>query len=268
MSAKKKSPKQIEREEFEQFLNEARSWETSKIEVAEKSRRVAWYVAAGASFIALVAVAGISVLGPLKKVEPYVIRVDNSTGIVDIVTAMKDGKTNYDESMNKFFVQKYVRYREEYSKQLASEFYTNVGLMSSQTEQQKYFAGFNPKNPQSPLNVYGDFAKVKVTIKSTSFIKPDVALVRYIKEIERGSDKSVSHWAATVTFTYTKAPVTEKDREVNPLGFVTLDYRNDPEGEGYEVAAPQQAARAAQQQPAHQLFPAPVTAQPQDQGVQ
>jgi type IV secretion system protein VirB8 len=254
MSAK---TKQVQKKDFDAYLAETKSWETHKVAAAEKSRRVAWYVAGGASLLALVAVAGISVMGPLKKVEPYVIRVDNTTGIVDIVTAMKEGQTNYDEAMNKFFVQRYVRFREGYSRELATEYYSNVGLMSSSAEKQKYYNYFNPKNPNSPLNVYSDFAKVRVNIKSTSFIKPDVALVRYIKEIERGGDKAVSHWAATITFSYVQAPITEKDREVNPLGFIVTDYRNDPEGSGYEVVPAQQAATGNQAQPSGvSLYPA------------
>ncbi|SDA85423.1 type IV secretion system protein VirB8 [Pseudomonas sp. NFPP33] len=245
--------KKVSKKELEAYLAEARSWETHRVLENERSKRLAWRVAGAACLVAAISVTGISVMGPLKKVEPYVIRVDNTTGIVDVVTALKDQKTNYDEVMNKFFVQRYVRYRESYSHALASDNYTNVGLMSGSAEQQRYYAYFNPKNPESPLNVYQTYATVKITIKSTSFIKPDVALVRYIKEVERGGDKSISNWAATVTFTYTKASSKEKDREVNPLGFRVEEYRNDPEGESYEVPAP--VAAPVAERPAVSIFP-------------
>lgn len=244
---KKKNPKQVEKEEFEQYLKETRTWETNKVEEAERSKKTAWRVATGACIVAAISATGLSVMGPLKKVEPFVIRVDNSTGVVDIVSTMKGAQTNYDEAINKFFVQRYVRFRESYTRALASEYYSNVGLLSSVKEQQRYLAYFQPKNPNSPLNVYSDFATVQVTIKSTSFIKPDVALVRYVKEIERGGEKTISHWAATVTFTYIKAPISEKDREINPLGFVVNEYRNDPEGTAYDKPReqPKQQATAA-----------------------
>lgn len=245
--------KKVSKKELETYLAEARSWETHRVLECERSKRTAWRVAGAACLVAAIAVTGLSVLGPLKKVEPYVIRVDNATGIVDVVTALKDQKTNYDEAMNKFFVQRYVRYRESYSNALASDYYSNVGLMSSTSEQQRYYAYFNPKNPESPLNVYQNYATVKTIIKSTSFIKPDVALVRYVKEIEQGGDKSISNWAATITFTYTKASSKEKDREVNPLGFRVEEYRNDPEGESYEISAP--VAAPVAERPAVTIFP-------------
>lgn len=246
--------KKVAQEEFQAFLNEARSWETNRVVEIEKSKRTAWWIAGVSVFVAVIAVLGISVMGPLKKVEPYVIRVDNTTGIVDVVTALKDQQSNYDETMNKYFVQRYVRFRESYSHQLASDNYTNVGLMSSPAEQQRYYNYFNPKNPDSPLNVYQNYATVRINIKSTSFIKPDVALVRYIKEVERGGDKVVSHWAATVTFNYTKASTKEKEREVNPLGFKVSEYRNDPEGTSYETPVSATIAPPAEK-PAVTIFP-------------
>lgn len=231
--------RKVEQKDFEKYLQEARSWETDKVRESERSEKIAWRVAAASCATAFAAVMAVAALMPLKTVEPYVIRVDNSTGIVDVVEALTDGETNYDEAMNKYFTQWYVRYREGYSKELTEDYYYNVGIMSSSLEQQRYYQFFNPNNPLSPLKVYGDYAKVKIRIKSTSFINPTVALVRYTKEVERGLDKpAVTHWAATLTFKYTKAPMAEKDRAINPLGFQVVEYRNDPDALAPEATAP------------------------------
>lgn len=240
----------VEKKDFDNYLKEARTWETDKVQEIMNSRKTAWRVAAASGAVAFASVMAIAMLMPLKKVEPFVIRVDNSTGIVDVVQTIKDGKTNYDEAINKYFTQWYVRYREGYSKDLAEDYYANVGLMSSSLEQQKYFQIFNPKNPQSPLNVYGDFAKVKIAIKSTSFISPNVALVRYTKALERGMDKpNITHWAATISFKYSPAPMSENDRGVNPLGFQVTEYRNDPDAPGSDLSAPASMNTAPAQAP-------------------
>lgn len=235
----KADKKMTKAEETKAYLDEAKSWETDKLKASQASEKKAWRVAAGAGVTAIASVFAVAAMMPLKEVEPFVVRVDNSTGIVDVVKALKDGKTNYDEVTNKYFTQWYVRYREGYSRDLAEEYYSYVGLMSGGLEQQKYAEWFNPKNPMSPLKVYGQFAKVKISVKSTSFIKPNVALVRYTKAIERGMDKPIlTHWAATISFKYSGAPMKEIDREKNPLGFQVLEYRNDPDSLANE-AAPQ-----------------------------
>jgi type IV secretion system protein VirB8 len=222
----------VSKKEFEQYLNETRSWETDKVKAMNKSLRVAHWYGGAATVVAIMAsIASVTMaFAWMNPAPPPVIRVDNATGIVDVVESIRNGKTNYEENINKYFIQWYVRYREGYSRDLAEEYYTNVGIMSVGLEQQKYFEYFNPKNPTSPLNVYGPYAKVKIGIKGTSFIKPNVALVRYTKSIERGLDKpQITHWAATITFRYSGAPMKQANRNINPLGFQATEYRNDPD---------------------------------------
>ena len=248
MTIPQKAP--VAKQDFQRYLQEARTWETSKVLELEKSKRIAWRVASGAGALAFAAVIAVAAMTPLKKTIPYVIRVDNSTGIVDVTESLQDGKTNYEEAVNKYFTQWYVRYREGYSRELSEEYYYNVGIMSNSTEQQKYYQWFNPKNPLSPLNVYAQYARVKIRIKSTSFINPTTALVRYSKEVERGTDRAqVTHWAATIVFKYSSAPMAEKDRGINPLGFQVAEYRNDPDAMAADTAtqapAPEALAPAA-----------------------
>lgn len=237
----------VEKAAFDQYLKEARTWETDKVQESEKSKKIAWRVASASGAVAFMSVLAVVLLTPLKHVEPFVIRVDNSTGIVDVVASIKDGKTNYDEAINKYFTQWYVRYREGYSSELAEFYYSNVGIMSSSLEQQKYYQWFNPKNAASPINIYGPYAKVKVEIMATTFIKPNIAMVRYTKSIERGLDKpQVTHWAATITFKYSGSPMAEKDRAINPLGFQVVEYRNDADAQiGNAAAVPAPAIEPA-----------------------
>lgn len=247
----------VDKESFEKYLQEARTWETDKVKELKKSRKTAWIVASGAGAITFAAVLAVAALTPLKKTETVIIRVDNSTGIVDVVQTMTDGQTNYDEQVNKYFTQWYVKYREGYSKDLEEDYYYNVGIMSGELEQKKYYDWFNPQNPLSPINIYGSYAKAKIHIKGTSFINPNVALVRYYKEIERGSDKpQITHWAATITFTYSgAAAMKEKDREISPLGFRAIEYRNDPDAVTPEVTMPSKAINTQTPRQGVTVFP-------------
>lgn len=221
----------VDKKNFSNYLEEARSWETDKVRMLDQSRKHAWYVAIGAGVISVLSVFAVAMLSPLKTSVPYVIRVDSATGVAEVVSALTNVKTNYDEVINKYHVQRYVRWREGYSKSLIGEYYKNVGLMTSQQEQNRYGQWISPKNPGSPLNVYGDNGVATITIKSTSFIKDNIALVRYTKSVRDAGDPGTTHWAATIVFQYVGTPLTEKDREINPLGFQVIEYRNDPDQE-------------------------------------
>jgi type IV secretion system protein VirB8 len=93
-------------------------------------------------------------------------------------------------------------------------------------------------NPSSPLNVYGDSGNATITIKSTSFLKDNVALVRYTKEVKDTMNNGLTHWAATIVFQYAGTPMSEHDRAINPLGFQVVEYRNDPDQEISENLMP------------------------------
>ena len=214
-----------------QYFQEARSWEQDRIERLQRAERRAWGVAGAATLVAVMAVGALISLAPLKRVEPFVVRVDNSTGIVDIVTGLEDGQTHYDEAINKYWLGHYLQHRERYLPITREHDRRVVGLFSDPGIQRQYAELTDPRrNPAAPLALYGDSGEVEVKLKNISFISPSVALIRYIKTVERAGQRTLpSHWVATVAFTYKPAPMKEEDRLINPLGFQVTEYRNDPE---------------------------------------
>lgn len=215
---------------FDQYQREVLSWETHRVLELERAKTTAWRIATVSTVVAFAAVMAVVGMTPLKTVKPFVIRVDNATGIVDVVSDLKSEKTNYDEAINKYFVQWYVRYRQAYSFDLLEDYYFAVGALSSSIEQKRYLKEIETSNPESPIKLYGKTGRIRIDIKSISFLKPTVALVRYTRIMERGADQAErTHWAATLTFQYGNAPASEKVRGVNPLGFEVTDYRIDPD---------------------------------------
>ena len=59
----------------------------------------------------------------------------------------------------------------------------------------------------------------------------DLAQVRYLKATRRGagSAESVTHWIATIQFTYSEPAKDPRVRRWNPLGFKILDFKSEPE---------------------------------------
>lgn len=207
----------------------AKGWETDRITKAHASQRTAWFVASGALVLCVVLAVAIAALTPLHRIEPFVVRVDKSTGAVEAVSRLNATSATETEAVNKYMVGKYVRAREEYSRDLAPVNYKVVALMSSAPVGQAYLDWFKPENPKSPLKLYGNTAAVTIRILNISFLAENIASVRYEKNVRGVDGVSKSTWLATVTFRYSNAPMTEDDRLVNPIGFEVTDYRNDPE---------------------------------------
>lgn len=222
--------KDVLKEQEKLYYQEATSWELDRERANTRSKIVAWWIAGGASVIAALSVIAVMLLTPLKQVEPFVIRVDNTTGIVDVVKSLRNSTTEYNEAITKYFIAEYIHAREGYSRPLAESNYSAVTLMSDTNERRQYEVYFDPiKNPKSPLNVYNTNGSVEAKIKSISFLKKNTAAIRYLRVQHVGTTTTQSDWIATVNFRYVNSPQSEQAREINPLGFLVADYRTDPE---------------------------------------
>ena len=71
--------------ELRGYFAEAASWDADRIAQGRRTVRLALGVAGAAWLTALALAAALMLLMPLKHVEPFVIRVDNATGMVDVV---------------------------------------------------------------------------------------------------------------------------------------------------------------------------------------
>lgn len=232
MSSKTQNEKQ-EREktphqQAQAFMKAAQEFEGSRIKAIEKSRTLAWRVAVGAGAISVMAVAAVMIMAPLKTVEPFLVRVDNNTGATDIVTALTDAPTKYDEVMNKYWVAQYVKYRESYDWEAIQTTYDATNLLSSPAVQTEFRALYD--RPDAPHKILKDKYKVLVTDCFVTFLG-DLAQVRYKKTlmpIGRTDEKPiVTQWISTIAFKFENAPRKDTERLVNPLGYQTTSYRAD-----------------------------------------
>ncbi len=211
------------------YFEKARRFDQDRMIEVERSNRLAWSIAIAAGIVAGISILAVASLAPLKTVEPFVVRVDNSTGIVDVVSALSATAGTYDEAVTKYFAAKYVRAREGYVWSEAQENFRTIALLSTQAEQARFAATYRGSNPQSPQNVYGRSATVRINIVSIALINQNVVSVRYIRSLTRGEEVRTTHFVATLTYSYANAPMSSTDRLVNPLGFAVSEYRADPE---------------------------------------
>jgi type IV secretion system protein VirB8 len=216
-------------DDLKAYFENARRWEQDLLLSAHRSRRIAWVIAAGACALAVASVGAVAALAPLKTVEPFVIRVDSATGIVDTVSALNSTPARYDEAVTKYFLGRYVRAREGYSYSEAETNFRTISLLSGQGEQVRFAAWYRGSNPESPQVIQGRFGVATVRIKAISLLADNVASVRFMKESRKGEETRVTHWVSTLTFSYANAPMSSTDRLINPLGFLVSEYRADPE---------------------------------------
>jgi type IV secretion system protein VirB8 len=239
--------------DVENYLAEAASWDADREANRQQTLRTTQWAAGVGWLCALVACVAIVVMSPLKRTEPFVIRVDSATGVVDTVPVFV-GSEQMPTALTRHLLNLYVTTCERFNFATAESDYAQCGAFHTAERNQAWAAAWTRSNPSSPLNLYKDGTTVRAQVRSVSFFEraggdSDLAQVRYLKVRRVGGNgvDHVSYWVATVRFAYAngadalkKRDWSEQDRQQrawNPLGFRILDFRPEPEVLGQDAAS-------------------------------
>jgi len=217
------------------YFREAASWDADRAAQSRRSARTAWWVAAAGWSCAVATALALAMLMPLKRVDPFVVRVDNTTGVVDVVPVYA-GRSAPAEAVTRYFLTHYLSVCERFNFATAESDYEECGAFHSAQRNQAWYAQWTDTNPKSPLNVHKDGSTVRVQVSSVSFFTrasglSDLAQVRYVKALRQGAGgaESFTHWVATIQYAYTEPAKDPKTRRWNPLGFKIVDFHSEPE---------------------------------------
>jgi len=217
------------------YLRNSASWDDDRVAQAHRGLRTAWRVAVAGWICAVTGGLSLFFLMPLKCVEPFVVRVDNTTGIVDVVPVYEGGMP-MDREITRYFLTHYVTTCERFNFATAESDYEECGAFHAAKRNQAWSALWNRNNPSSPLNTHKDGSTVRAQVESVSFFQrgsggTDLAQVRYVKgEREAGgSEEHFTHWIATFQYAYAAPSKDPRMRRWNPLGFKIVEMIAEPE---------------------------------------
>ena len=122
------------------------------------------------------------------------------------------GQTNMSEAVTRYFLDHYVTVCERFDFATAESDYEECGAFHTSARNQQWYERWNRSNPASPLNVYKDGTSLRAQVSAISFFErangaSDLAQVRYTrtKRPGGGGDEQITHWIATVQYTYGEA---------------------------------------------------------------
>lgn len=217
------------------YFAEATSWDADRATQQRRLLRWSVMVAGAGWFCAVAAVTALAVLMPLKRVDPFVIRVDNSTGVVDVVPVYT-GEATLPEAVTRYFLAHYVATCERFDYATAESDYEECGAFHNAARNQQWYAKWNRANPNSPLNTFKDGTSIRADVSAVSFFErasgvSDLAQVRYLKATRPagGAEEQTTHWIATIQYAFGSPSSDAKVRRWNPLGFKVIEFRTEPE---------------------------------------
>lgn len=216
------------------------NYETSIADLAVRSERRAWWVAATASGLALLLGAGYFRVMPLKERVPFLVMADASSGNATVARLdehFRHRSLSASEAIARANVASFITLRESYDVAMMNlRDWRAVHAMSAPEVGKEYAALHAANNPSSPFSTYGRSRAIRVRILSIQLIDgPDgtangatVRFQRSIYDKASGSSRPLDSRIATLGFTYNLAlRMDEPDRLENPLGFQVTSYRVD-----------------------------------------
>jgi len=222
-------PTRVKTEQLNSYYEESRGLERDLIGEFIKSRKTAWRVAGTAGIFGLLGMAS-GVVGLSQPAPPpLVLRVDNASGAVDVVSVMRDHETSYGEVVDTYWLNQYVLNRENYDYNTIQLNYDTTALLSSPPVQQEFFKLYDGSNARD--RVLANNARITVKVRSIQPNGRGQATVRFTQQQHNsnGTNDEPQHQIATISYAYIGAPMKSSDRLLNPLGFQVTSYRTDPE---------------------------------------
>lgn len=207
-------------------------YEASFQYLIEKSNKRAWIIAFVSAFIAFLSIIAVLLLTPLKTIEPYVIRVDNTTGMVDILTTLDEEQISSNEALDKYFIAQYVKAREGYYYEILNQDYLLTQLMSSEKVANEYRAIYEGENARDQILKNSNEVSVEIisiVLGESNGVKTSTIRANIVTKNLNTRGITSSTKVITLSYDYLLAKASEENRLLNPLGFKVLTYRIDNE---------------------------------------
>lgn len=211
---------------------ESLDFESSVAYLVQQSNKRAWLVAFVSVFIAILSIIAVLLLTPLKTVEPYVIRVDNVTGMVDIITTLTEEQITQNEALDKYFISSYVKAREGYFYEMLNNDYKFVQLLSSNEVASAYraiYQGENAKDIKLKNNYQIEVEILSIVLNQSNGVKTSTIRANLKTKNKSQRKKNKQTIVITLAYDYFLGELKEESRILNPLGFKVLTYRIDEE---------------------------------------
>lgn len=218
----------------------SKHWYQDKYQHVLVQRNVLALVAICALAAALIAVLAVARLAPLKSVEPYLLQIDEKSGITQKVEPVTRQQYAANDAVDRYFTSLYLRVREGYNFSILRYNYNIVRLMSTPEVYNGFRRAVDATNPQSLAATLGAQGHRDVRIRSISYIQnPPLpggraqektptkimqARITTVDMIPNAADV-VQQWVVTINFEYASLNLNEEEQLLNPLGYTVTSYQ-------------------------------------------
>jgi type IV secretion system protein VirB8 len=166
-----------------------------------------------------------------SAIEPFVIEIEEKSGIVQLVDPVTVEQYSANETLNNYFITEYIKTREVFDPHNYNyNYYIKVRLFSSSNVYGEFRNYIRSQNLDDLFNIYSNYAKNEFKIRSIQKLGNDSVQVRFTVESIRKDGGSIKkNKIVIMSYRYASLEMDDQQRYINPLGFQVISYRVDDE---------------------------------------
>ncbi len=195
-----------------------KSWYSNRYQMVVIQRNILLLFTLVSMFAVAIAVVFVKNVMSSKSLEPYVIEVEQKTGVPTIVEQMTVQHFTGDQMIRKYFINQFVRSASAYDPKTYKTDAEKVRLFSTPAVYSDFRNRINAKD-------LGANSSIEVRIKSVQFPDPATAQIRLARQINNeGFDPVMKDEIITMNFYFANLDLNLEERLINPLGFQVSKY--------------------------------------------
>jgi type IV secretion system protein VirB8 len=214
-----------------------KSWYSSKYQIVAAQRNILFFISFFAITAVMVSVIFVRQIMSSKSLVPYVIELEEKTGVPTVVEQLNQSHFTADLALKRYFVYSFIKSVEGYNPGTFKDDYKKISLFTTNPIFRDISKRINPRNERSPAKLIANRGMIEIALKSMSFPNPRKATVRF-RTRNVGQVVGFANnrdMIADVEFTFSELNLSGEDRYINPLGFQVFKYVIDQElVTGYE----------------------------------
>ena len=212
--------------EAQNSVKQIRNWYEERFENITVQRNLLFVLLLVLLCLSIISVGAVAYIVNTKRFDPFVIQIDDTTGMAKIIDPVNSSVLNGNEALAQYFIKRYVIARETYNPvDFETEAMKTVRLLSASSIYWSY-RGYLKSNEVNPTIKYGQKNTTFLIVKSWSKLDNKKFMLRFSVN-ETAGNRKVFNKIAVVEFDYLPMELTDSDRDTNPIGFQVTGYRVD-----------------------------------------
>jgi len=196
-----------------------KSWYSNRYQIVVVQRNVLLLFTLVSMFSVAVAVIFVKNVMSSKSLEPYVIEVEEKTGIATVVDQLTAQNFTGDQAIRKYFINSFIHAASGYNPRTYKEDAVKMRLFSTPGIYSDFRNRINARQ-------LGTGTQIDVRIKSIQFTSANSAQIRLARQITTdGSEPKIVDEVIAFGFYFSpEMGLSMEERLINPLGFQVNNY--------------------------------------------